>query len=115
MNNLNSCLHGNQRACRVQWECHYFLVIQHLYRSHYHGNGHLNDDSKSQRSIPIASCMILIPIHVRGRQSVRKVYMTSSQPFCICCSTPLSLRTTPSFLVEWPPYEVVLGTNGEEV
>ena len=26
MINLKGCLRGNQRACRVQWECHYFLV-----------------------------------------------------------------------------------------
>ena len=70
MNNLKGCLRGNQRACRVQWECHCCLVKQLLYRFHCHGNGHLNDDSKSQRSIPIALRMILIPIHVRGGQSV---------------------------------------------
>ena len=34
-----------------------------------HGNGCLNNDSKSLRSIPIASRMILNPVDVRGRQS----------------------------------------------
>ena len=40
-------------------------------RSHCHGNLRLNVDSKSQRSIPIASRVIINPVNVRGGQSAR--------------------------------------------
>ena len=40
-------------------------------RSRCHGNVRLNDDSKSQRSIPIASRVIIYPVDVRGGQSAR--------------------------------------------
>ena len=52
--------------------------------------------------------MMINPINVCCGQSARKVYMMSSWPFCICCNMPLLLRTIPSFLVEWPPYKVVI-------
>ena len=43
------------------------MVYEH--RSHCHGSMHLNNDSKCQRSIPIAWCMILNPVDVRDGQS----------------------------------------------
>ena len=59
--------------CVLMWECCSIT----LYGSHCHGNMHLNNDSKSQRSIPIALCVIQNPVDVRCRQSVREVYVTS--------------------------------------
>ena len=57
--------------CVLMWEyCRHNIIW-------IHGNMHLNDDSKSQRSIPIALCVIQNPVDVRCRQSVREVYMTS--------------------------------------
>ena len=41
------------------------------YRSRCHGNGHLSDDSKYLRSIPIALRVILNPVDVCGGQSAR--------------------------------------------
>ena len=46
----------------------------HKYRSRCHGNVRLKDDSKSQRSIPIALHMIINSIHVHCGQSAREVY-----------------------------------------
>ena len=43
--------------------------VTYEHRSCCHGNVHLNDDSKSQRNIPIASCVILNSVDVCGRQS----------------------------------------------
>ena len=40
-------------------------------RSCCHGNVRLKDDSKLQRSIPIASRVIINPVDVRGGQSAR--------------------------------------------
>ena len=42
-----------------------------LHTSHYHSNMCLNNSSKSQRSNPIASCVILNSVDVHGRQSAR--------------------------------------------
>ena len=86
------------------------LGIYVLYRSRCHGNRHLND-FKSLRIILIASLMILNPVDVHGGQSACIVYMTPSQPLCICCNMPLSLRAIPTLLVELPPYKVVLRTD----
>ena len=118
----------------VQWE----ECVGHLSenRSHCHGNGCLNDDSKSHRSIPIALHMILNPADMCGGQSVhdskshrrtyvagrvhvilnpvdlccgqsaREVHIMSSHPFCIYCNMHLLLQIIPSVLIEWPPYEV---------
>ena len=47
-----------------------FIVVYYYYRFHCHGNVHVNDYSKSHRSIPIAWRVILSPIHVCCRQSV---------------------------------------------
>ena len=59
--------------------------------------------------------MILNPVAVRCGQSMRESFMTTSQPFCICCNTHLPLRTIPSFLVKWPPYRIGLREDGEGV
>ena len=54
------------RACLYIYIC----------RSHCHGNVSPNDDSKSQKSIPIALHVILNPIHVQCGQSTCEVHMT---------------------------------------
>ena len=48
-----------------------FTYCINIHRSHCHGNVRLNNDSKSQRSIPIALCVIINPVDVRGGQSAR--------------------------------------------
>ena len=119
------------------------VLIQH--RSCCHGNMHLNDDSKSQRSIPIASRVIINPIDVRGRQgahddkshtstyvagrvhvtinpihvrcgqNAREVYNYVITAICICCGTSLLLRVFPSVIAEWPYYEAGVRADGEGV
>ena len=43
------------------------------------------------------------------------IRMTSSQPFCICHNTCLSLQTIPLFLVKWSPHEVGVKADGKGV
>ena len=51
------------------YTCIYIYI--YMYRSRCHGNVHLNNDSKLQRSIPIALRAIINPVDVRGGQSAR--------------------------------------------
>ena len=47
--------------------CMHIKII--IYRSHCHGSVHINDDSKSHSSIPIAWCVILNLVDVLCGQS----------------------------------------------
>ena len=64
------------------------------HRSHCHGNMRLNDDSESQRNIPIVSCVILNRMWL----ILRRMW-----------------RTILSSFIELLPYKVVLRAGGEGV
>ena len=75
------CLPHANESTRVHARTHtmynYSVAVHHMYvcsyvqahRSCCHGNVRLNDDSKSQRSIPIASRVIINPVDVRSGKS----------------------------------------------
>ena len=61
---------GMYNVCMHVCMCYASMYIC-MYRSRCHGNVRLNDDSKSERSIPIALRVIINPVDVRGGQSAR--------------------------------------------
>ena len=69
-------VHNNRKQVQIILQetatnVHKFEQLLCNNRSRCHGNVHINDDSKSHRIIPIAWCVTINPIYVRGGHSVR--------------------------------------------
>ena len=114
-----------------QWWCDVMIVKWIYYRSCCHGNRHLNNDSKSQRSISIASRMILNLIGIHGRQSahddkshtctyaagrvwVRLIWRYHSH-FIDAVICTVTAQTITSVLSRWPTYKEGLRAGSKGV